>query len=84
MDHITIPIPDGITEDRKADIADWLTDLARQVTSDEASLDDDPEVRAQVTRRIKRGMADVDAGRFCDSTEARRRLDEKLGLSSHE
>lgn len=84
MDHITIPIPEGLPEDRKSEIVGWLTDLARQVTSDGPSLDDDPAIRAEAIQRIKRGMVDVETGRFCDSSEARRRLDGKLNLDTHE
>ncbi|MHC4994390.1 MAG: hypothetical protein ACYTGQ_04975 [Planctomycetota bacterium] len=80
MDHITIPIPDGIAEDRKAELTEWLTGLANAFAGDGPSLDDDPAVREEITRRIKQGMADVEAGRFCDSVEARRRLDEKLRI----
>lgn len=80
MDHIRIPVPEGLPDDRKADLIGWLTDLARQAASDESVLDQDDAVREQVARRIKDGMADADADRVLDSTEARRRLDAKLGI----
>jgi len=51
---------------------------------DAPSIDIDADVRDEITRRIQRGMTDVEAGRCCDSDEARRRLDEKLGSVSRE
>jgi predicted transcriptional regulator len=78
LGHITIPIPDGIAEDRKVELTEWLTVLANAFAGDGPSPDDDSAVREEIARRIKRGMADVEAGRFCDSAEARRRLDKKL------
>jgi predicted transcriptional regulator len=82
MDHLTIPIPEGLPEDRKADLAGWLTDLARQATAGPASFEDDPQVRAEIVRRIRAGRADADAGRVCDSTTAMRRLADATGLAS--
>ena len=81
MDHLTIPIRDGIAEDRKADIVGFFTDLADQITADAPAIDDDPEIRAEAVGRIKRGMADIDAGRFCDSAEAKRRIAERFGFT---
>lgn len=78
MDHLQIPIPDDMPEDQKRDLTGWLTSQVEQITGDGPSIDDDPEVRAEIVRRIKRGMEDIKAGRFCDGDEARRRLDEFL------
>lgn len=78
MDHITIPIPEGLPADQKHDLASYLTDHVKQMTGAGPALDDDPEVRAEIIQRIKRGMADMEAGRFCDGTEARRRMAEFL------
>ena len=80
MDHLTIPIPEGISEDRKADIAGWLTDMASQVTTDGPAIDDDPEVRAEAIRRIKQGMAEIEAGQGVDGHEAMRRIAERNGF----
>ena len=81
MDQISIPIPDGIDERQKADLRGWLTELASQVTKLTSAMEDDVSVRAEVTRRIKAGMADIEAERFCDSKEAIRRIAERHGLT---
>ena len=81
MDHITIPIRDGLDERRKADIAQWLTELASQVTDDAPAIDDNPAIHAEAVRRAKRGMAEVAAGRGVDGREAMRRIAEKNGFS---
>ena len=78
MDHLTIPIPDGLPEDQKRDLTGWLTDQVKQITGDGPAIDDDPEVRAEIVRRIKEGMKAVDEGRYCDGQEARRRMAEYL------
>jgi predicted transcriptional regulator len=81
MDHLTIPIRDGLDERRKADLAEWLTDLASQVTDASPAVDDDPVVRAEAVQRGKRGMAEVAAGLGVDGREAMRRIAEKNGFS---
>jgi len=84
MDHITIPIPEGLPADQKRDLTGWLTQQAHEITGNGAAIDDDPQVRAEIVRRIRQGMADADAGRVISSTEARKRLDHKLGLTRDE
>jgi hypothetical protein len=74
MDKITIPIPDGLPADQKRDLTGYLTQQVEDITGGGAAIDDDPEVRDEVVRRIKRGMADIEAGRFCDAAEARQRI----------
>ena len=81
MDHITIPIPDGLDDRQKSDLVGWLTDLARQTVSAQSPFEADPAFRAEATKRIKQGMADVAAGGVCDSKEAMRRIAEKHGLA---
>lgn len=81
MDKLTIPIPDGLPDDQKRDLAGWLTQLAREATSPGPGADADPAAREEITRRIKRGMADFEAGRFCDAREAMRRIAERHGLT---
>jgi predicted transcriptional regulator len=80
MDHLTIPIPipDGLPADQKRDLAGYLTDQVKRITGDGPSIDDDPAVRAEIVRRIKQGMADMEAGRFCSADEARRRIADHL------
>ncbi|MEM9347830.1 MAG: hypothetical protein AAGB26_14565 [Planctomycetota bacterium] len=81
MRRITIEIPDDVSEERVADIAGFLQSQAEQLTQSRAAIDDDPEVRAEVTDKIKRAMADIQAGRFVDGREAMQRIAEKHGLT---
>lgn len=81
MDKLIIPIPDGIDAQQKAELTGWLTDLAKQVTGGIPAVDDDPEVRAEIARRIKRGMAEIEAGQGVDGREAMRRIAEHHGLT---
>ncbi|XAL98932.1 hypothetical protein OT109_15260 [Phycisphaeraceae bacterium D3-23] len=81
MDHITIPIRDGLDAQQKADIIEWLTELASQVTDDAHAIDDDPAIHTQAVRRAKRGMAEVVAGRGVDGHEVMRRIAEKNGFT---
>lgn len=78
MDHLQIPIPDGLPEDQKRALTGWLTKQVEEITCEGPSIDDDPEVRAEIDRRIKKGMKAVDEGRYCDGKEARRRMAEYL------
>jgi predicted transcriptional regulator len=81
MDHITIDIPEGMDAAQKAELTQWLSMQAAQATPERMPFEDDPEWQAQTAARIKRGMQDAEAGRVISSTEARRRLDAKLGLT---
>ena len=81
MDHLQIPIPDGLPEDQKRDLTGWLTQQVEQITGEGPSIDDDPEVRAEIVRRIKEGMKAVDEGRVYTSEEARAYIEEKLGIN---
>jgi len=81
MDRMTIDIPAGLSEEQKADLAGWLSDLARQVAGSAAAIDADPAVRAEVLERIRRGLADADEGRVCDHEQAMRRIAGKHGLT---
>lgn len=80
MDHLQIPIPDGIPEDQKRDLTGWLTQQVKQITGDPSAIDDDPEVRTEIVRRIKEGMKAVDEGRVYTSQEARSYIEDKLGF----
>lgn len=77
MDHLSIPIPDGLPEDQKRDLTGWLTKQVEEITGEGPAIDDDPEVRAEIVRRIKRGMEDVKAGRHMDAREAMKALAKK-------
>lgn len=81
MRQITIDIPDHVSDDRVSDIAGFLQAQAEQLTQSPPAVDDDPAIRAEVTEKIKRGMADIQAGRFVDGRDAMRRIAEKHGLT---
>jgi len=81
MDHLTIPIPDGIPAEQKRDLAGYLTEHAKGFTGEGVAIDDDPDVRASIVEKIKRGMADIEAGRFVDGREAMQRIADKNGLT---
>jgi len=80
MEHLKIPIPEGLPEDQKRDLTGWLTQQVEQITGEGPAIDDDPEVRAEILRRIKEGMKAVDEGRVYTSEEARAYIEEKLGF----
>jgi len=80
MDHLNIPIPDGMPEDQKRDLTGWLTQQVEQITGEGPAIDDDPEIRAEIVRRIKEGMKAVDEGRVYTAEEARAYIEEKLGF----
>ena len=81
MRQITIDIPDHVSEDRIPDITGFLQAQAEQLTQSRPAIDDDPAVRAEVTDKIKRGMADIKVGRFVDGREAMQRIADKHGLT---
>lgn len=78
MDHISIPIPDGMDPQQKEALTQWLTMKAAECTPERLPCEDDPAWQAEVAEKIRRGMADVEAGRVMSSAEARARLDAKL------
>ncbi|MGB0766326.1 MAG: hypothetical protein ACPGYV_01300 [Phycisphaeraceae bacterium] len=81
MDHINIPIPDGMDEEQKAELIRWLHYQVELATAGPQPGEDDPEWRAEAVRRVKRGLEDIKAGRVMTSAECRRQLDEKLGIN---
>jgi len=81
MDHINIPIPDGMNEEQKAELIRWLKYQVELATAGPQPGEDDPAWRAEAVRRVKRGMEDIKAGRVMSSAEARRQLDAKLGIN---
>ena len=74
MEHVIIPIPDGLDETQKSQLTLWLTDRAAEATPVSLPFANDPDWQAEAARRIKRGLEDVKAGRVFDSQEARRRI----------
>ena len=81
MDQIKINIPDGMDDEQKAELVRWLQYQVDLATASPQPGESDPAWRAEAVRRIKRGLEDVKAGRVMTSDEARRRLDEKLGIN---
>jgi len=84
MDHITIPIPDGLDEAQKAELTAWLSQKAAEASPDRLPCEDDPEWQAEAAARINQGLADVQAGRVNTSEQARQRLADKCGQARPE
>ncbi len=81
MEHINIPIPDGMNAEHKAELIRWLQYQVELATAGPLPGESDPAWRAEAVRRVKRGLEDVKAGRVMTSAEARRQLDAKLGIN---
>ncbi|MCH8218304.1 MAG: hypothetical protein IH892_16220 [Planctomycetes bacterium] len=84
MDHVSIPIPEGMDETQKAALTQWLSLKAAEATPDRLPCEDDPEWQAETSAQIKQGMEDVKAGRMITSAEARQRFAEKYGSAKPE
>ena len=84
MDHVSIPIPEGMDEAQKAALTQWLSQKAAEATPGRLPCEDDPEWQTEAAARIKRGMQDVKAGRVLTSQDARQRLGEKCGRAEPE
>ncbi|MFI4859488.1 MAG: hypothetical protein ACIAXF_02280 [Phycisphaerales bacterium JB063] len=80
MDHITIPIPDGMSEAQKSELAAWLTHQAAQVTPNRLPCEDDPAWRAETVKRIKRGMAEIEAGQSRPAKQGLRAVADEFGI----
>ncbi len=81
MDQLSVPIPDGLADQRKAELSAWFADLALQVAASASALDAEPGVRAQALRRIRQGLAEIEAGQGVDGHQAMRRIAKRYGLS---
>jgi len=81
MEHLTIPIPDGMDDGQKADVTAWFTKLAEELSPKRLPIEDDPAFQEEVTASIKRGMADVNAGRTRPAKEVMREIAAKYGLT---
>jgi hypothetical protein len=84
MDHLSIPIPEGLDDRQKADLAGWLSEQAREAAGKRLPIEDDPAFHAEAVPRIKRGMKDAEAGKVLTSNEARRRIAGKYGFAEPE
>ena len=80
MDHITIPIPEGMDERQKADLTAWLTKQVAEHMPQRLPCEDDPAWQAETLEGIRRGVADVEAGRVRPAKEALQEIAERLGL----
>lgn len=81
MDHITIPIPDGMDAAQKAELTNWLRKEVASALDRRMPLEDDVSWQAETARGIKRAMQDVETGRVSDSAEAMKRLDRRIGFN---
>lgn len=80
MQHITVPIPDGIDEDQQLELTAWLSMKAAEASPDHLPCEDDPTWQAEAAARIRSGMDDVKSGRVFTASQARQRLEENLGF----
>ena len=51
MDHLTIPIPEGLDDRQKADLAGWLSEQAREAAGKRLPIEDEPVFRAEAAAR---------------------------------
>jgi len=80
MEHITIPIPEGLPADQREDLVGWLTKEAAAALPEREAFEDDPVWQAETARRIKASAEQADAGNTLTATDCRRHLDAKLGI----
>ena len=80
MDHITIPIPEGMDETQKAELTQWLSKRIAEATPDRLPFEDDPDWQMDTASRIKRGMQDVQAGRTRPAKQGLRQIADELGV----
>jgi len=80
MDHITIPIPDGMDATQKAELTRWLSKRVAEAMPGSLPLEDDPEWQAEAANRIKRGMQDVQAGRTRPAKKGLQQIADELGV----
>ncbi|MEM9416346.1 MAG: hypothetical protein AAGA29_12855 [Planctomycetota bacterium] len=81
MDHITIPIPEGMDASQKAAVTQWLALQVAEVVPQRLPCEDDREWQAETAQRIQRGMEDVRAGRTRPADEVMTHLANKYGLT---
>lgn len=82
MDHLTVPISDGMDDAQKAQLTRWLTLQAAETVSVSLPLERDPAWQAETAEKIRRGMADVKAGRTRPAKEVLDLLAQKYGLAT--
>lgn len=82
MDHLTIPIPDGMDDAQKAELTQWLTLQAAETVPESLPLERDPAWQAETAEKIRQGMEDVKAGRTRPAKEVLDHLAQKYGLTT--
>lgn len=80
MDHISIPIPDGMDERQKSELTRWLRKKAAEATPQRLPCEDDAEWQAETAAHIARGMADTDAGRTRRAKDGLREIADELDI----
>ena len=83
MAEWTVPIPDELDARVRAHVQRRGDDLAAFVSRalrDQLDYEDNAEFQAQATARIKRGMADFEAGRTRPAKQALQQIADELGL----
>jgi predicted transcriptional regulator len=68
-----IPVPDDLDSRVRSYLdkhGSELVDFVSRAVSEQLAYEDDIAFQAEITNRIKCGMADVDAGRVRDASEA--------------
>lgn len=80
MEHINIPIPDGLPAEQREELVGWLTKQAAAALPQRASYEDEQAWQRATAQRIKAGIDAANAGEVLTSSQARRELDVKLGI----
>ena len=84
MDHLSIPIPDGMDDAQKAELAQWLALQAAEAVPESLPLEGEPHWQAETAEKIRQGLEDVKAGRTRPAKEVLDHLAQKYGLASGE
>ncbi len=80
MEHVNIPIPDGLDEAQKHDLIGWLSMKAAEASPDHLPCEDDQAWQAKTTEAIQKGMDEIDAGQGIDARQSMRDLAAELGI----
>ena len=79
--HEGIPIPEGMDEAQEAALTQWLSQKAAEATHERLPCENDPEWQAETAARIKRGMAEIEAGQGIPARQAMEETAKKYGLN---
>ena len=81
MDHLTIAIPNGLSDEQKSHLQQWLTLQAAEAILASLPTESDPGWRAETRAQILRGIDDIEAGRTRPAREMLDQLATRYGLS---